>query len=128
MLEKFKTAAKRLKREVMTLYFVARDPRTPWYARGLAFVVVGYALSPFDLIPDAIPILGLLDDLILVPAGIWLVMKLVPKHVLEDAQVEASQAESRPVSYIAAAFMIGVWLLALFLIAKIVVDFVKPRV
>jgi uncharacterized membrane protein YkvA (DUF1232 family) len=128
MLEKFKTAAKRLKREVMTLYFVARDPRTPWYARGLAFVVVGYALSPFDLIPDAIPILGLLDDLILVPAGIWLVMKLVPKHVLEDARVEASQAESRPVSYIAAAFMIGVWLLALFLIAKIVVDFVKPRV
>jgi uncharacterized membrane protein YkvA (DUF1232 family) len=79
MLEKLKTAAKRLKREVMTLYFVARDIRTPWYARGLAFVVVGYALSPFDLIPDAIPILGLLDDLILVPVGIWLVLKLVPR-------------------------------------------------
>jgi uncharacterized membrane protein YkvA (DUF1232 family) len=128
MLEKLKAAAKHLKREVMTLYFVARDSRTPWYARGLAFVVVGYALSPFDLIPDAIPVLGLLDDLILVPAGIWLVMKLVPQTVLEDARVAASKAESRPVSYVAAAFMIVVWLLALFFTAKIVIDFFKPRV
>ena len=121
-------AAKRLKREVMTLYFVARDIRTPWYARGLAFVVVGYALSPFDLIPDAIPFLGLLDDLILVPAGIWLVLKLVPKHVLEEARVQASGAESKPVSYVAAAFMIVVWLLALIFTAKIVMDFFKARV
>jgi uncharacterized membrane protein YkvA (DUF1232 family) len=104
MLKKFKAAAKRLKRDVMTLYFVARDSRTPWYARGLAFVMVGYALSPFDLIPDAIPVLGLLDDLILVPAGIWLVLKLVPKHVLEEARVESAKAESRPVSYIAAVY------------------------
>jgi uncharacterized membrane protein YkvA (DUF1232 family) len=128
MLEKFKTAAKRLKREVMTLYFVARDTRTPWYARGLAFVVVGYALSPFDLIPDAIPVLGLLDDLILVPAGIWLVLKLVPQNVLEEARVQASKAESRPVSYVAAAFMIVIWVLALILSAKIVSDFFKARV
>lgn len=127
MLEKFKAAAKRLKREVMTLYFVARDSRTPWYARGLAFVVVGYALSPFDLIPDAIPILGLLDDLILVPAGIWLVMKLVPQHVLKDARAQALKAETRPVSYIAAAFMILVWVLALIFTAKIVADFFKAR-
>ncbi len=127
MLEQFKTAAKRLKHEVMTLYFVARDTRTPWYARGLAFVVVGYALSPFDLIPDAIPVLGLLDDLILVPAGIWLVMKLVPKNVLEDARVQASKAESKPVSYVAAAFMIVIWLLALIFTAKIVADFFKAR-
>ena len=128
MLERLKLAAKRLKREVMTLYFVARDSRTPWYARGLAFVVVGYALSPFDLIPDAIPVLGLLDDIILVPAGIWLVLKFVPKHVLEEARVEAAKAESRPVSYVAAAFMIAIWLLALFFGAKIVFDPFKPRV
>lgn len=128
MLEKLKLAAKRLKREVMTLYFVARDPRTPWYARGLAFVVVGYALSPFDLIPDAIPFLGLLDDLILVPAGIWLVLKLVPKNILEEARVQASKAESRPVSYVAAAFMIVIWVLALLLSAKILFDLLKPRV
>ena len=128
MLEKLKLAAKRLKREVMTLYFVARDPRTPWYAQGLAFVVVGYALSPFDLIPDAIPFLGLLDDLILVPAGIWLVLKLVPKNILEEARVQASKAESRPVSYVAAGFMIVIWVLALLLSAKILFDLLKPRV
>jgi uncharacterized membrane protein YkvA (DUF1232 family) len=127
MLEKFKTAAKHLKREVMTLYFVARDERTAWYARGLAFVVVGYALSPFDLIPDAIPVLGLLDDLILVPVGIWLVLKLVPKHVLEEARVQAAKAESKPVSYVAAAFMVVVWVLALFLSAKFVLGFFKAR-
>lgn len=127
MLEKFKAAAKRLKMETMTLYFVARDERTPWYARGLAFVVVGYALSPFDLIPDAIPVLGLLDDLILVPAGIWLVLKLVPQNVLEEARVQASKAESKPVSYVAAAFMIVIWVLALILTAKIVADFFKAR-
>ena len=128
MLEKLKTAAKRLKTQTMTLYFVARDERTPWYARGLAFVVVGYALSPFDLIPDAIPVLGLLDDLILVPVGIWLVLKLVPQQVLDEARVQASKAESKPVSYVAAAFMITIWVLALILTAKIVADFVKARV
>jgi uncharacterized membrane protein YkvA (DUF1232 family) len=127
MLEKFKAAAKRLKREVMTLYFVARDSRTPWYARGLAFVVVGYALSPFDLIPDAIPVLGLLDDLILVPVGIWLVLELVPKHVLEEARVQAATAESRPVSYVAAGFMVVIWALALFLTAKFILSFFKAR-
>jgi uncharacterized membrane protein YkvA (DUF1232 family) len=128
MLEKFKAAAKTLKREVMTLYFVARDERTPWYARGLAFVVVGYALSPFDLIPDAIPVLGLLDDLILVPTGIWLVLKLVPKHVLEEAREKASKAESRPVSYVAAALMIAVWILTLFVTARWVIGYFKARV
>jgi uncharacterized membrane protein YkvA (DUF1232 family) len=128
MFEKFKAAAKTLKREVMTLYFVARDERTPWYARGLAFVVVGYALSPFDLIPDAIPVLGLLDDLILVPVGIWLVLKLVPQNVLEEARVQASKAESRPVSYVAAALMIAVWVLTLFVSARWVIGYFKARV
>ncbi len=127
MLEKFKAAAKRLKREVMTLYFVARDKRTPWYARGLAFVVVGYALSPFDLIPDAIPVLGLLDDLILVPIGIWLVLKLVPQNVLEEARVNASKAESRPVSYVAAGFMILVWILTMVVTARWVIGGFKAR-
>jgi uncharacterized membrane protein YkvA (DUF1232 family) len=111
----------------MTLYFVARDVCTPCYARGLAFVVVGYALSPFDLIPDAIPVLGLLDDVILVPAGIWLVLKLVPKHVLEEARVQAAKAESRPVSYVAAGLMILVWILALLFSAKLVFDLLKTR-
>ena len=111
MIASLKATAKRLKREVMTLYFVARDERTPWLARGLAYLVVGYALSPFDLIPDVIPVLGLLDDLILVPIGIWLVLKFVPQTVLEAAREKAGQLESRPISWTGAAFMLIVWLL-----------------
>lgn len=118
MIASLKATAKRLKREVMTLYFVARDAQTPWLARGLAFLVVGYALSPFDLIPDVIPVLGLLDDLILVPIGIWLVLKFVPQTVLEVAREKASQLESRPISWTGAAFMVIVWLLTAFLVAR----------
>ncbi len=127
MLEKLKTTAKRLKRDVMTLYFVARDSRTPLYARGLAFLVVGYALSPLDLIPDFIPVLGLLDDIILVPAGIWLVLKLVPKNVLDDARVRALKQETRPVSLVGAVFMIAIWLIALFVTARLVLSWFKAR-
>ncbi len=91
-------------------------------------MVVGYALSPFDLIPDAIPVLGLLDDLILVPAGIWVVLKLVPKNVLDAARARASKAEARPVSYVAATLMIVVWLLTLFVTARFALNFFKARV
>jgi uncharacterized membrane protein YkvA (DUF1232 family) len=111
-----KATAKRLKRQVMTLYFAARDPRTPWLVRGLAFLVVGYALSPIDLIPDVIPVLGLLDDVILVPIGIWLVLKVVPPIVLEAAREKASELASRPVSWLGAAFMVLVWLLTALLV------------
>jgi uncharacterized membrane protein YkvA (DUF1232 family) len=118
MISSLKATAKRLKREVMTLYFVARDAQTPWLARGLAFLVVGYALSPFDLIPDVIPVLGLLDDLILVPIGIWLVLKFVPQTVLEAARERAGQLDSRPISWAGAVFMVLVWLLTAFLVAR----------
>ena len=116
MIASLKATAKRLKRDVMTLYFVARDERTPILARALAFLVVGYALSPFDLIPDVIPLLGLLDDVILVPLGIWLVLKFAPPIVLEAARAKASELESRPVSWVGAAFMVLVWLLTAFLV------------
>ena len=86
VLEGLKTRARGLKRDTYALYFVARDPRTPWYAKVLAAAVVAYALSPFDLIPDFIPVLGYLDDLIIVPAGIAIVLRLVP----------GSQQEGRP--------------------------------
>jgi uncharacterized membrane protein YkvA (DUF1232 family) len=125
MIAWFKATAKRLKREVMTLYFAARDQRTPILARGLAFLVVGYALSPFDLIPDVIPVLGLLDDLILVPLGIWLVLKFVPAIVLEAAREKASELESRPVSWVGAAFMVLVWLLTAFLVWRWLAGFRK---
>lgn len=92
------------------LYFVARDPRTPWYARALAAAVVAYALSPFDLIPDFVPVLGYLDDLVIVPLGVALVLRLVPDEVLAECRERAQMAADRPISRAGAAFMIAVWL------------------
>ena len=112
MLERLRVAAKRLKREVLTLYCAARDSRTPIIARGLALLVVAYALSPIDLIPDFIPVLGLLDDVILVPIGVWLVIKLIPDDVLTDARASAARLEAKPVSYVGLALIVALWLLA----------------
>jgi uncharacterized membrane protein YkvA (DUF1232 family) len=110
VINRVKERARDLRRESLTLYFVARDPRTPWYAKVIAAGVVGYALSPFDLIPDFIPVLGYLDDLIIVPAGVALVLRLVPPVVLADCRVRAAYQATRPVSRIGAAFIIAVWL------------------
>jgi uncharacterized membrane protein YkvA (DUF1232 family) len=113
MLERFRNAAKRLKREVLTLYVALRDPRTPWAARIVGACVVGYALSPIDLIPDFVPVLGLLDDLVIVPAGVWLCLRLMPSDVIERARLEALKLETKPVSLVGLAFMVIVWLMAL---------------
>jgi len=106
-----------LKREVMTLWFACRDPRTPWYARVLAMLIVAYALSPIDLIPDFIPVLGYLDELILLPVGTYLVLKLVPAEALADARARAqSWVESRqpkPRNWIAAAVIVLLWVAVL---------------
>ena len=110
LLRRLQTRAKDLKRETLALYFAARDPRTPWYAKALAAGVVAYALSPFDLIPDFIPVIGYLDDLIVVPLGIALVLKLVPAVVMVECRERAEAAESRPISRAGAVFMIGMWL------------------
>jgi uncharacterized membrane protein YkvA (DUF1232 family) len=109
-LQRFKECVRLLKRDTIALYVVARDPRTPWYVRVLAGVVAAYALSPLDLIPDFIPILGYLDDLILVPAGIALVLRLVPVEVLSDCRERATARAERPISRVGAAAMIGIWL------------------
>ncbi len=106
-----------LKREIMTLWFACRDPRTPWYARVLAMLIVAYALSPIDLIPDFIPVLGYLDELILLPVGTYLVLKLVPAEALADARARAqSWVESRqpkPRNWIAAAVIVLLWVAVL---------------
>jgi uncharacterized membrane protein YkvA (DUF1232 family) len=102
--------ARLLRRDTITLYLAARDPRTPWYAKVLAAVVVGYALSPLDLIPDFIPVLGYLDDLILVPAVIALGLRLVPAAVMADCRERACAQAERPISRIGTAVTIGVWL------------------
>jgi uncharacterized membrane protein YkvA (DUF1232 family) len=108
-----KNWAATLKREVMALWFVWRDPRTPWHARVLTMLIVAYALSPIDLIPDFIPVLGYLDELILLPVGIYMVLKLVPADALADARAKAqSWVESRqakPRNWIAAAVIVLLW-------------------
>lgn len=111
---KLKAWARGLKREVATLWFALRDPETPWYAKAIGVVVIGYAMSPIDLIPDFIPVLGYLDDVILLPLGLALFRKLVPKTVFERARsrAEAEIGERRPTSKVAGAFVILLWLVA----------------
>jgi uncharacterized membrane protein YkvA (DUF1232 family) len=113
MLSIVKAWARGLKRDVHAVYLAARDPRTPWYARAAAILVAAYALSPIDLIPDFIPILGYLDDLLIVPLGILLVVRLIPADVLEEHRMSVAERQTtRPVSYAAAVFMVGMWVVA----------------
>ena len=105
-----KAWAKALKRDAHAVWLAARDPRTPWYAKALAIAVAGYAFSPIDLIPDFVPVLGYLDDLILVPAGLWLVLKLIPAEVLADHRAAAEAAAERPVSRAAVVGVVAVWI------------------
>lgn len=105
--------ARNLKRDVVALWIAARDARVPWYAKALAGAVAAYALSPIDLIPDFIPVIGLLDDLIIVPAGIWLVVRLIPPTLMVEFRERANRAAGRPTSYVAAAAVASVWLAGL---------------
>ncbi len=105
--------ARRLKQHTLVVYFAARDRRTPLLVRSLALFLAAYALSPIDLIPDFIPVLGHLDDLVLLPLGLALVVKLTPSQVLESARVQAEHAATRPISYSAAVSIIVVWLIAI---------------
>ncbi|MGH8675878.1 MAG: YkvA family protein [Burkholderiales bacterium] len=99
-----------LKRESLALYYAARDARTPWYAKLLAGAIVAYALSPIDLIPDFIPVLGYLDELLLLPAAIWLALRLVPEQVLAEARQRAEATLERPTSRVAAVVIVAVWI------------------
>lgn len=112
MLEPLKRWARALKRQSLVVYYAARDPRTPLAVRLLALGVAAYAFSPIDLIPDFIPVLGYLDDLVVVPLGVALVVRLTPREVVEEAQARAAEAAAKPVSYAAAAFIVLLWLLA----------------
>ncbi len=105
-----------LKREALVVYYAARDPRLPWHVRLLALAVAAYALSPIDLIPDFIPVLGYLDDLVLIPLGVALVVKLTPGEVLADARERAAHAAHRPVSRVAAAVIVLLWIAAVALV------------
>ncbi len=112
MLKRIRDWARAIKRDVHALYLAARDPRTPWYAKALALGIAGHALSPIDLIPDFIPILGYLDDAILLPLGIMLAVRLVPPEVMAEHRAAAAKAEGRPVSRAGAAVVVALWLLS----------------
>ena len=110
--EKIKTKARQLEGETFTLYLAYRHPATPWYAKIFAAVVVGYAFSPIDLIPDFIPVLGYLDDLLLVPLGIKLALKMIPEEVLSEARQQAAQEfeGEKPKRWIVGAIIILIWI------------------
>ena len=116
-LEQLRALVARFKREVVVLWFCTRHPRTPFIAKALAAALVAYAFSPIDLIPDFIPVLGYVDDLILLPLGIWLVLKLVPEDVMAECRAEAArwleERRPRPRSYLGAAVIVALWLAGL---------------
>jgi uncharacterized membrane protein YkvA (DUF1232 family) len=113
MIEKLKRWAHRLKRDAHAVYLVARDPRTPWYVKALAMFVAGYALSPIDLIPDFIPVLGYLDDLIIVPLGLVLVIRLVPSEIMAEHRATADRAADKPISRTAVVVICALWAVAI---------------
>ena len=111
MLNQWKNHAHALKRESYAIYIAARDPRTPWYVKALILFVVAHTFSPIDLIPDFIPVLGYLDDLIITPGGIWLAVQLIPPEVLDEARAKAAtQGVSRRVGYVGAGIILFIWL------------------
>ncbi len=117
MFDRIKIWARALKRDAYAVYLAARSPNTPWYVKVLAFVVAAYAFSPIDLIPDFIPVVGYLDDLILVPLGIWLVVSLIPEQAMAEYRARASEINDRPPGKAAAIAIIAIWMLGLALLA-----------
>jgi uncharacterized membrane protein YkvA (DUF1232 family) len=115
-LRQWKKRAQKLKSEIYALCLAYRDPRVPWYGKLLAATIIGYALSPIDLIPDFIPFLGLLDDLVLLPLGIMLLIKIIPEEILaeyrEKAKAEPITAEKR--NWVAAAVILLIWIALLY--------------
>jgi uncharacterized membrane protein YkvA (DUF1232 family) len=107
---RLKSWARALRRDAHAIRLASRDPRVPWTVKILAIAVAGYALSPIDLIPDFIPVLGYLDDLIIVPLGIWLVIALIPEDLMREYRAMASAAAQRPVSKAAAILIVALWI------------------
>jgi uncharacterized membrane protein YkvA (DUF1232 family) len=123
----WKTKSKQLKTEVVALYLACKHPGTPWYAKVLAALIIGYALSPIDLIPDFIPVVGYLDDLVLVPAGIALLIKIIPGDILEECRAKAQSdlSNRKPKNWVAAIIIVLIWLFAIYLILSLIGPLVK---
>ncbi len=118
----WKQRAKKIKSDVYALYFAYRDPRVPWYAKAFTALVVAYAFSPIDLIPDFIPVLGYLDDLLLVPLGVSLAVRMVPPEVMAEARSRAAELEGKPKSWLGAAAIIALWVIVIVWLVK---DFIR---
>ena len=113
MISNLKNWARRIKRDGVMLWFACRDPRTPWWLKGLAFFVVAYALSPIDLVPDFIPVLGFLDDVILLPVLIWFIVRHLPQHIARDCRQQAddwmNERQAKPVSQAGFVLVLLAW-------------------
>lgn len=114
---RLKPWVRRVRVDAHAVWLAARDPRTPWPARLLGLLVAAYALSPIDLIPDFVPLLGLIDDLLLLPLGVWLFVRLVPEPLFQEHRATAEAASGRPVSRGGALLIVGIWLAAAMVIA-----------
>lgn len=116
--ESIKRWAKRIKRDAVMLWFARNHTDTPFFAKALCFIAVAYALSPIDLIPDFIPILGYVDDALLLPGMIWLAVRLLPPHVIETCRAQADrwmiEQKAKPKSYIGAVVIAGVWIAVIY--------------
>jgi uncharacterized membrane protein YkvA (DUF1232 family) len=123
-----KNWARLVKRDIHAIYLCSRDPRVPWHAKALAIFVAAYALSPIDLIPDFVPVLGYLDDVILVPVGIWLVVRLIPAHIMAEHRELAAAAHDRPVSRTAAAVIVAIWIASAILCGWLVWRYLGAKV
>jgi uncharacterized membrane protein YkvA (DUF1232 family) len=127
IIERLKQKATNLKIEVYALYLAYKDPRVPWYAKIFIACVVGYALSPIDLIPDGIPIIGYLDDLILVPLGIAIALRMIPSEVMNEYRVKAKAniSQDKPVNWIAAGIIFVIWMLLAALVVMLILRGVR---
>jgi uncharacterized membrane protein YkvA (DUF1232 family) len=125
IVEIWKARAHQLKIEVYALYLAYKNPRTPWYARIFSAMVVAYAFSPIDLIPDPIPVLGYLDDLVIIPLGVYLALKMIPAEVMVECRFKAREmmAQDRPVNNVAAAVIVVIWLAVVILAGVLVYRF-----
>ena len=127
-IDQLKQKASHLKRETTALYYAYRDPRTPWYARAFSALVVAYLFSPIDLIPDFIPVLGYLDDLVLVPLGIRLAIKMIPQEVMRDARKSADDpVQNKAIGLIFTILILCVWALILFVILSAVFKLITHK-
>ena len=123
VLDSWKQRARQLRVETYAIWLAYKDPRVPWYARAFAACVVGYAFSPIDLIPDPIPVLGYLDDLVLIPLGIALALRMIPQEVMAECRqrAEAAMSEGKPTNWKAAAAIVTLWVMMALLVIVVVV-------